>query len=45
MEPGKPLDLASMTEDEIFDVLGLSDMDQRERLNFLRHRAGRCARS
>lgn len=37
IEPGKPLDLASMTEDELFDVLGLSDMDAGERLNFLRH--------
>ena len=41
IEPGKPLDLASMTEDEIFDVLDLGDMDAAERLNFLRHMSAR----
>jgi hypothetical protein len=37
MNPDRPLDLASMTEDELFEVLGLSDMNGGERLNFLRH--------
>lgn len=35
IDPNKPLDLATMTPDELFEVLNLTDMDDRERCEFL----------
>lgn len=35
MDPNRALDLAHMTDDELFDVLDLGDMSADERLDFL----------
>lgn len=37
MRDGEPVDLAQLTPDQLFEMLGASDMCDRERLAFLHH--------